>query len=169
MRYSLLRWDEGSANVRPVNARSEEIESDLGPVVEFMRQLWAVEQGLVVLSKRMESRLGISGRQRLIVLILGRTGEISAGTLARILHLNPSTVTFNLQQLEDRGVVLRTNDRYDARRALVSLTPRGRTIYARKKGTVEAAVRRVLAGLPQQVSAAQNVLARLAVELQRGG
>jgi DNA-binding MarR family transcriptional regulator len=164
----MLRRDEGSANVGAVNARFREIESDLGPVVEFMRQLWAVEQGLDVVSRRMESRLGITGRQRLMVLILGRTGEISAGELARILHLNPSTVTFNLQQLEDHGVVLRTNDRYDARRALVSLTARGRTIYARKKGTVEAAVRRVLAGLPHQVSAAQSVLARLAAELQRG-
>ncbi|MFL5422530.1 MAG: MarR family winged helix-turn-helix transcriptional regulator [Myxococcales bacterium] len=143
-----------------------EVEADLGPVVEFMRHLWAVEYALQTVSKRMESHLGISGQQRLIVLVLGRTAQISPGALARILHIHPSTLTFNLQALEDGGIIAREFDRYDARRALLSLTPRGRNIYRRKKGTVENAVRRVLGEFPEDARAAQKVLARLAVVLE---
>jgi len=155
-----------SANVADVSASLREVEFDLGPVVEFMRHLWAVEHALQGVSKRMESNLGISGQQRLIVLILGRTAQISPGALARILHIHPSTLTFNLQQLEDGGIVAREFDRYDARRALLSLTARGRNIYRRKKGTVESAVRRVLGEFPEDARAAQKVLARLAEVLE---
>lgn len=155
-----------SANVPGVSASLREVEFDLGPVVEFMRHLWAVEHGLQSVSRRMESHLGITGQQRLIVLVLGRTAQISPGALARILHIHPSTLTFNLQQLEDSGIIARAFDRYDARRALLSLTARGRNIYRRKKGTVEGAVRRVLGEFAEDARAAQKVLARLAEVLE---
>ena len=155
-----------SANVPGVSTSLREIEADLGPVVEFMRHLWAVEFALQSVSKRMASRLGITGQQRLIVLVLGRIEQVSPGALARILHVHPSTLTFNLQALEDGGIIAREYDRLDARRAILSLTTRGRSIYRRKKGTVEDAVRRVLEEFPEEAHAAQKVLTRLAVVLE---
>jgi len=62
-------------------AAKPEGADQLGPVLEFMKQLWAVDHGLQSVSKRMEARFGITGPQRLVVRIVGRFPGISAGAL----------------------------------------------------------------------------------------
>jgi DNA-binding MarR family transcriptional regulator len=139
----------------------------LGPVLEFMKQLWAVDHGLQSVSKRMESRFGITGPQRLVVRIVGRFPGISAGALAEVLHVHPSTLTGVLRRLETRGMLLRRADPKDARRALFGLTSRGRKMDTLRTGTVEQAVRRVLSRMPADAVAAERVLSALATELSR--
>jgi DNA-binding MarR family transcriptional regulator len=160
-----LRTRPESANVGRVDGQSDD-GADLGPVLEFMKQLWAVDHGLQTISKRLESLHGITGPQRLVVRIVGRTPGISAGSLAQILRMHPSTLTGILRRLETRGVLTRKSDPNDARRALFALTAKGRKVDMLKTGTVEAAVRRVLAKLPSEASVAQKLLATLAVELE---
>src|SRR2546422_7708037 len=146
-------------------ASKPEGADQLGPVLEFMKQLWAVDHGLQSLSKRMESRFGITGPQRLVVRIVGRFPGISAGALAEVLHVHPSTLTGVLRRLEARGVVQRRSDPKDARRALFGLTPRGRKVDTLRAGTVESAVRRVIAKMPADAAAAERILAAIASEL----
>jgi len=137
----------------------------LGPVLEFMKLLWALDHGLQSVSKRMEARFGITGPQRLVVRIVGRFPGISAGALAEVLHVHPSTLTGVLRRLENRGMLLRSADPRDARRALFGLTPRGRKMDTLRTGTVEQGVRRVLLRLPDDVAAAERILSALAAEL----
>jgi MarR family transcriptional regulator, organic hydroperoxide resistance regulator len=73
-----------------------------------------------------------------------------------------------LRRLEGRGILQRRPDPRDARRALFMLTAKGRKVDTIRTGTVEQAVRRVLLKDPQRVSAAQEVLASLSVELDAG-
>jgi DNA-binding MarR family transcriptional regulator len=120
----------------------------LGPVLEFMRALWALDHALQSASKRMETQLGVTAPQRLVVRIVGRFPGISAGEVAEILHVHPSTLTGVLKRLEARGIVNRRTDPTDARRALLALTARGRELDRLRSGTVEAVVRRVLQRLP---------------------
>jgi DNA-binding MarR family transcriptional regulator len=160
-----LRIRSESANVGRVDGQGED-GADLGPVLEFMKQLWAVDHGLQTISKRLESQHGITGPQRLVVRIVGRTPGISAGALAQILRMHPSTLTGIIRRLETRGVLTRKSDPNDARRALFALTARGRKVDMLKTGTVESAVRRVLAKLPGEASVAQKLLASLALELE---
>ena len=72
----------------------------LGEQLEFMRLLWAIDHGLQTRSKRMAAALGVTGPQRLVIRIVGRFPGVSAGQLARILHLDPSTLTGILRRLE---------------------------------------------------------------------
>ncbi len=138
----------------------------LGPVLEFMRALWALDHALQSASKRMEASHGVTAPQRIVVRIVGRFPGISAGELAEILHLHPSTLTGVLRRLETRGMVVRAADPEDGRRALLTLTARGRKIDELRTGTVEAAVRRVLAELPDGTAESARVLAdRLCAEL----
>ncbi len=140
----------------------------LGPVLEFMRTLWALDHALQSASKRMESRLRITAPQRLVIRILGRYPGISAGELSEILHLHPSTLTGILKRLGDRGLLERRRDPADARRALFSLTAKGRTVDDLRSGTVEAAVRRALTRVrPATVQHAREVAEVLAAELAR--
>ncbi|UQA56411.1 MarR family winged helix-turn-helix transcriptional regulator [Polyangium aurulentum] len=134
----------------------------LGEVLDFMRLLWAVDHALQSMSKRMEGSLGVTGPQRLVIRIAGRFPGISAGELASVLHIHPSTLTGILKRLEARGIIDRKADPSDARRALFGLTAKGREIDALRVGTVEAVVRRTLGKLPsRKVTAARDVLATI--------
>ena len=138
----------------------------LGEVLEFMRLLWAVDHGLQSTSKRMESTLGLTGPQRLVIRLVGRFPDITAGMLAQILHVHPSTLTGVLKRLEKRGLLERKSDPLDGRKALFSLTDEGRSLDIPSEGTVESAVQRVLARLSRpRILATQEVLTALAQEL----
>src|ERR671930_1650990 len=131
---------------RPAGApRLTEAPETLGHVLDFMQVLWAVHHALTSGSRRMERTLGITGPQRLVIRIVGQHPGISAGALARTLHVHPSTLTGVLRRLVDRGALQRIADPIDARRALFQLTAAGERMDAHRTGTVEARVRTALA------------------------
>jgi MarR family transcriptional regulator, organic hydroperoxide resistance regulator len=57
----------------------------MGPVLEFMRVAWALDHALQKMSKHMETALGITAPQRLVIRLLGRFPGMSAGLLAIII------------------------------------------------------------------------------------
>ncbi|MGA7990727.1 MAG: MarR family transcriptional regulator [Thermoanaerobaculia bacterium] len=131
-----------------------------------MRLIWALDHGLQSRSKRMHASLGLTGPQRVALRVLGRRPGITAGALAEILRVHPSTLTGVLHRLEDRGLVKRTRDPHDGRRVRLALTPRGRALDVPSGGTVEAVVQRVLAGVPKaRLRPAADVLAAVAAAL----
>ncbi len=149
--------------MRAMREDRDEAPRELGPVLEFMRVLWELDHGLVRISKSMRAQHGVTGPQRLVVRIVGRYPGISAGELAGVLHLHPSTLTGVLKRLVSRGVLERVADPADARRALFRLTPRGRRLDDLKTGTAEARVRAALRTLPpREVATTRRVLRSLA-------
>lgn len=139
----------------------------LGAVLDFMRLVWAVDHALQRTSKRMEGTLGVTGPQRLVVRIVGRFPGIPAGHLAELLHLHPSTLTGILDRLRRKGLVVRRPDPRDGRRALLGLTPKGRRLDVETEGTLESAVRKLLADLPEsKVRDAAEVFRGLAASFE---
>ena len=139
---------------------------DLDPVLEFLRLMWAVDHELHRVSKRMIGRLGLTAPQRLAVRFVGREPGLAPGRLAELLHLDPGTVTGIVKRLETSGLVTRVRSGGDTRRMHLTLTSKGRTLNRRRKGTVEAAVRRTLDGMPAaDLGSASRVLQRLASNL----
>jgi DNA-binding MarR family transcriptional regulator len=120
------------------------VEGELGPVLEFMRVLWAVNHGLETMSKRMKTSIGVTGRERVVIRLVGTRPGISAGDLARILHVHPSSLTALLGRLVNRGLLLRSVHPEDGRRAVLTLTRRGRDVDRMRTGTIEARVRQAL-------------------------
>jgi DNA-binding MarR family transcriptional regulator len=140
----------------------------LGAVLSFLRVLWGLNHALESTSRRMKVRFGVTGPERMVVRLVGRHPGISAGDLARVLRVHPSTLTGLLKRLVRRGLLVRRHDPADARRALFTLTPRGRDVDRLRSGTVEAAVRVALASLPaREVRAAATVLDALARAMER--
>ena len=131
----------------------------LGPVLEFMRALWALDHALQSASKRMEARVGVTAPQRLVVRIVGRFPGISAGEVAEILHVHPSTLTGVLKRLEARKVILRRVDPGDARRAPPRPHRARPRLDALRSGTIEAVVRQVLRDLPPEAVRSARTLA----------
>jgi DNA-binding MarR family transcriptional regulator len=112
-----------------------------------MRLLWALVHGLEKTSKRMRSEVGITGPQRLALRVAGLFPGLSAGDLAALLHVHPSTLTGVLQRLIAQHLLARVNDPRDQRRAVLNLTARGARINNTTRGTVEAAVKAALRGV----------------------
>jgi len=139
----------------------------LGEVFDFMRLIWALDHGLQSLSKRMQATIGLTGPQRVTLRVLGRCPGLSAGELARILLVHPSTLTGVLQRLEARKLVKRTLDAADGRRAHLALTAKGRRLDVPAMGTVESVVGDVIRRFRRdQVHLASRVLAALSQELR---
>jgi DNA-binding MarR family transcriptional regulator len=131
-----------------------------------MRLFWALHHGLERASRRMEAELGVTGQQRLVLRIVGHCPGITAGRLAQILHLDPSTLTVLLHRLELRRLVVRRAHPRDGRRAVFALTARGRRIDARSHGTIEGVIRETLSNQPpSRLRAVRGVLTALSGEL----
>jgi DNA-binding MarR family transcriptional regulator len=145
------------------------VDASLGPVLDFMRTLWALDHGLLKVSKDMRRRIGVTGPQRMVIRIVGRYPGISAGELAAVLHLHPSTLTGVLKRLVQRGLLERATDAQDARRALLALTGKGRSLAGPMAGTVEARVRGSLGRLDaRDIATAETVLRAVARGMQAG-
>jgi DNA-binding MarR family transcriptional regulator len=141
--------------------------ADLPDVLQFMQLLWAVVHGLERVSKRMTGDIGVTGPQRLVLRVVGLFPGMSAGDLAAVLHVHPSTLTGVLQRLVGQQLVARSDDPGDRRRAVLRLTKRGARVNAVRQGTVEAAIAQALEGVNRRDRAAtKRVLERLASHLE---
>jgi DNA-binding MarR family transcriptional regulator len=159
------RRPPSAEGIGPVTA-----DRPLGEVLEFLRTLWGLNHALESASRRMRARFGVTGPERMVVRLAGRYPGISAGDLARILRVHPSTLTGLLKRLVSRGILTRRVDALDSRRALFALTARGASVDGVKKGTVEAVLTAALAEIPaRDVSAAAAVLDQLTRTLEGFG
>lgn len=139
------------------------------PILQFLRTVWKLEHALERASKRMEDTLGVSGPQRFALRVIGARPGITAGELAALLHLHPSTVTGILQRLQARGLVRRTSNAADGRLAHLHLTAAGRrATRPSMPGTIEHAVRATLASCSAQSRrVAAGVMEQFTHELMR--
>lgn len=161
-----VQTDSAETTKKRAPVHEEVDRPELGAVLEFMRLIWALDHGLQRTSKRMKVRLGVTGPQRLVIRVVARYPDISAGELATLLHVHASTLTGILKRLELDGVLLRRVDEQDRRRIRLSLSTKGQRLDRDSEGTVEAAVRSVLRTQPKsRIRAAEIVLALLGTSL----
>jgi MarR family transcriptional regulator, organic hydroperoxide resistance regulator len=150
----------------PSSDATSDARYPLDPILDFMRLLWSIEHGLQRMSKRMEGELGITGPQRLVLRVVGRFPGLSAGELANIVRLHPSTITGIVQRLVASGLLERERDPADSRRVRLQLKPRAVVYTGTALGTVEKSVREALNRVgASNVRAARKVLAEVARRL----
>jgi DNA-binding MarR family transcriptional regulator len=138
----------------------------LGDALVFMQVLWSVAHGLESASKRMHARLGVTGPQRLVMRIIGHHGTISAGELAEVMRIHPSSLTGMLRRLEQAELVRRETDPFDRRRALLHLTRKGMRLNDQREGTIEAVVDEALSQLSKErIGSTKAVLGAIAAAL----
>lgn len=154
------------ANASVNCGRDLDRSGELPHVLQFMQALWAVVHGLDRASKRMAQQLGITGPQRLVLRVVGLFPGVSAGDLAAVLHIHPSTLTGVLRRLAAQGLIVRLCDPQDRRRALLRLTARGDQANGTRQGTIEEAVAVVLAKVSgRERLATTQLLQRLTLRL----
>ncbi|MCC6850104.1 MAG: winged helix-turn-helix transcriptional regulator [Deltaproteobacteria bacterium] len=112
-------------------------------------------------SRATEARLGVTGAQLFVIRALVGPEPSSLNEVAARTHTHQSTVSVVVKRLAARGLVRRATAAGDARRAQLTLTPRGRAVLARAP---LAAQDRLIAGL-EALSPADRT--RLAATLGR--
>jgi DNA-binding MarR family transcriptional regulator len=134
----------------------------LEPAMDFLQRLGQLNQALEQVSSRMETTLGVSAQQRLLLRCIGKYPGLTPGHVASLLHVDPGTVSASLKRLERRGLLERRRDPRDSRRVVLGLTARGRKLDVPADGTVERGVERLLAAAsPAELAATLGVLERL--------
>ncbi len=143
-------------------------EFPLGQPLEFLRRLWRLNHALERLSGRMAKELGVTAQQRLVIRCLGKYPGITAGQLARLLHVDPGTISATLRRLEQRRLIERPRDPVDNRRVALGLTKKGRALDVPAAGTVESAVEALLAsGTAAEAKVVIGMLERFTALLER--
>ena len=137
----MARKPPGRARRRPIpRSTPARPHESLDAVLDFMRLLWRIEHGLHSTSKRMGTTIGITGPQRLVLRIVSKFPGISAGDLAHVVQLHPSTLTGVIQRLVAKRLLIRERDAADTRYVRLR-TAKGASRFTRlTRGTIEAAV-----------------------------
>jgi DNA-binding MarR family transcriptional regulator len=161
LRYKLFRTRRKTMKIPTASA-------DTAETLEFLRLVWALDHTLAVASKRMRTRLGVTGPQRVALRLIGESPRIGAGELARAMVLHPSTVTGIVDRLVDGNLVSRDTHPDDRRRQQLTLTPAGERLVLRRDGTVEEAVRSALATLGPVDSVAVRKSLRVLIDALGG-
>ena len=140
---------------------------NLDDSLEFIRALWALDESLQVLSRRMELRLGVTGPQRMVLRLISRFPGIPAQLISQILKLHASSVGSAVRRLEAKGHLVRIITEEDGPSGVLELTESGLAIARPQDGTVEAAVRAFVQGLPEgSLNEARKVLDALSRSLK---
>lgn len=85
-------------------------------------------QAIEMNSKKLVKRVGLTGPQLVILQEIARSGELTAGEIARAVSVSQATVTGILERMEKRGLLARQRSESDKRRIMVSITQPGRQI-----------------------------------------
>jgi trehalose 6-phosphate phosphatase len=151
----------------PIEAENTPVSLVLGETLEFMRLLWAVDHAMHKRSKRMGRELGVTGEQRMALRLAAHARKATAGELAMLLHVHPSTLTGMLKRLARQGLVATATDHRDRRRIFVTVTPKGMHAARAAKPTIESALSRALASSsPADIQGARAVLERMITTLK---
>lgn len=116
----------------------------LGPALDFLQHLWALNHALERTSLHMERTIGVTAQQRLILRCLGKSPGMTASQLASVLHLDRGTISVSLQRLMKKKLVQGRREKTDQRRVALSLTSKGQTLDRPAAGTTEHVVQRML-------------------------
>jgi len=155
-----ITWDVTSAEAADFEARHHR-----GDEPHLLRELVRAYQTLMAVFAR---RTGMpAARFGLLRLLAVTEGERGVMDLARELGVNPAAVTRQVQELERAGLVRRRADRQDRRRSHVSLSPKGRRVFAEIHVRTHELERSLAAVLgEEEMRGAARVLGRLRVAVE---
>jgi DNA-binding MarR family transcriptional regulator len=93
--------------------------------------------------------MGLTHPQYLVMLALWEHDPRSGRELARLLQLDPGTLTPLLKRLESAGLLVRRRDPSDERSLAVTLTPAGRALRSQAERIPPAIIERLGMSLPE--------------------
>jgi DNA-binding MarR family transcriptional regulator len=136
------------------------------PVIAALDGLRVIVRALRASAYSAERGLGVSGAQLFVLRELESEPGISLAQLAEKTMTDPSSVSVVVARLVETGLVLRKRDPDDARRAQLTLSPRGRTLLKKAPEPVQRRLISALQAMPKKrVRRLAEMLSELSVAL----
>jgi DNA-binding MarR family transcriptional regulator len=98
---------------------------DPGFAIWIVRSLRRIMRAVDMYSHRLSADYNITSPQLLVLRTLQDDGPLTPGTLAKLVHLSPSTVVGILNRLEQKQLAVRERSMKDRRQVLVHITASG--------------------------------------------
>jgi DNA-binding MarR family transcriptional regulator len=147
-------------DITAVNETAENIQKHVAgqvapPVPETrydLRMLQALRQIIRAVdlhSRHLVEKHQITGPQLITLLTIEKHNPVTAGTLAALIHLSPSTMIGILDRLEAKSLVQRTRGSKDRRLVYVTLTDAGRNVVAHAPSPLQETLAEALGKLPE--------------------
>ena len=130
-------------------------QADARRVMDAIRR---IVKALRIASRAAEQRFGLSGAQLFVLQKLGEGKASSLNELADRTRTHQSSVSVVVQRLVDRRLVVRTPSKNDARRIVLSLTPKGQALV---RAAPQAAQERLIESIEDLSAAKCRELASL--------
>ena len=100
-----------------------------------------------IATRRIEARWGLKNTDLRVLNVLDGSVPLPVAEVSRRTHVDKAWISRTLKSLEARSLVARTADRWDARLALVSLTPKGQALLEEVRPHALQNEARLLAGV----------------------
>lgn len=114
-----------------------------------LRSLRMLVHDLRVTSHAVENELGLTGAQLFVLRELDAEPGVSIRRLSERTLTDPSSASVVVARLVERGLVSRHRDPEDARRSVLSVSKRGRTVLERSPEPYQAKLFAALQALPR--------------------
>lgn len=139
--------------------------SGLPESVQFLRLIWALSFGLDRTSTQMAAHIGVTGRQRFVLRLVGLIPAVTREQLGALLPVDPLTIEREVQHLIDDGF-LAILPRRTSEGDVLHLTSLGAGVNATRAGTVESAITLALdEATPYERAAFRRMLERVTPHL----
>lgn len=136
------------------------------PVIAALDGMRVIVRALRASAYSAERGLGVSGAQLFVLRELESEPGASLAQLAARTMTDPSSVSVVVARLVESGLVQRKRDPTDARRAQLSLSPRGRTLLKKAPEPVQRRLIAALQAMPKKrVRRFAEVLAEVAAAM----
>lgn len=129
----------------------------MAETTEVLDGLRRVLQALREGARAAESKLEISGAQLFVLQVVGSSSGLSLNELAAHTRTHQSSVSVVVTRLVDAGLLKRARAKDDARRMVLSLTPRSRKLLDKAPGAPQ---HRLIAAIDALPKSQRVVLAR---------
>jgi DNA-binding MarR family transcriptional regulator len=133
--------------------------------LRVLRSIRRIIRRVDMYSKQLEMQSHITAPQLVCLLAVVNNGAMTATSLAREIHLSPSTVVGILDRLEDKGLVVREREKTDRRIVRVSVTPAGIDLARTVPSPLHQTLTEGLDALPEPEQAAIALALEQVVEL----
>jgi DNA-binding MarR family transcriptional regulator len=146
------------------------------PAAKLLEKARSLSGDFDKLSQAVSERVGLSSTDLLAMDLISRNGSVTAGDLARELHLTTGAIAGLVDRLERAGFARRAVDANDRRRVLVIATAKEKHI-GELYGPLAANLRRVIEGYSDQdlatltdfIGKLRSVVGGTAARIRRSG
>ena len=142
--------------IKPAVTTSSQIPDSEYPAVpstsydlRVLQSLRRIIRAVDLHSRKLSMQHNITGPQLACLLAVNEHGPLTVSSLAREIHLSPSTIVGIIDRLEQKAMVLRRRSSQDRRVINIEITSKGMVLVSSAPSPLQDTLAKALQGLPE--------------------